>query len=204
MSGATTSNYGPVGGADLYTGGAVKAQSGELQRDGVMGGAAIRTERQVSTAVDLYYSEFRETTLSREFATPLFPNWFGTTLTNAPNRWRSGHRRHLRGSQGRAWQQPRRRDAELWAVGWNVEAMVSDNWTVTFDISHSAIDRTDHILQTNSGTGPVGQGALDSIGFSVGENSVPTFSAALDYADPGSSPHQPGRMGRQRRSRAAR
>ncbi len=173
--------FATTGGANLLTGSIVKAQSGDLQRDGLMAVLEFQTSDNVRSTVDLYRSRFEETTLSRQFEMPLFPGWGFSTLTDFQTDGdivSSGTFENVKAVLGNNLDA---RDASLWAAGWNLEWDVNDLWAATVDVSHSAIDREDIILALNSGTGPQGQGALDTINYFSGNGGVPNFSAALDY-----------------------
>ncbi len=172
-----------VEGADLQTGAIVKAQSSKLERDSFIGVLQYDPSETVTTKVDLYYSDFDERTLSRQFEMPLFPNWFGTSLSNVQSSDGIVQSATIDGVKAVLGNNLDNREAELWAVGWNLEASLNERWAMTFDISHSAIDREEVILSLNSGTGPQGMGALDTIGMTVGDNGVPSFSSTLDYTD---------------------
>ena len=179
-------SYGPTGGARVLSGGNVKAQSGGLQRDGIMAVIEYQPNDRVSSTVDIYRSSFEETTLSRQYSMPLFPPWNQTTLTNIQTDdglVTSGTYGDIKAVLGNNLET---RDSELWAAGWNLDVDVNEAWTATVDISHSAIEREDVVLALNSGTGPNRQGALDTIDFSVGARK-PNFSGALNYTEPGAT-----------------
>ena len=179
-------NYGPAGGARLVDGFNAKAQSGELERDGVMAVIEFQPNDRVSSTVDVYRSSFNELALSRQYSAPLYPPWNNTTLSNVEvndglvTSGTYGGVKAVLGNnlEGRA--------ADLWAAGWNLEWDVGDSWAATVDISHSAIDREDTNLALNTGTGPNGQGALDTLNFNLGAH-APSFSAAVDYSSPGAT-----------------
>ena len=176
-------SFPDTAGADLVTGGAVKAQSSKLERDSLMAVVEFALSDSVSSTVDVYHSSFAENALSREFAMPLFPQWFGTSLSNINSDGGLVTGATYGGVKAVLGNNLDARDSTLWAAGWKLEADFGDQWTGTFDLSRSAIDREDIILALNSGTGPQGQGDLDTIAFEGGGGGAPNFTAALDYAD---------------------
>lgn len=184
-------------GAVSMTGAAVKAQSSVLDRNGLMAVLEYAPSDRFTSKTDLYYSKFEETTLSRQASLPLNPNWYraypGITLTNAQAEAgvvTSGTFDPVKVVVGNNLDE---RDSDLWALGWNLTGELTDAWSATLDIGYSTIDRTDYILQLNSGTGrgwlwrgPVpGEGALDTISFARDEDGVVNWSTRLDYSQPG-------------------
>ena len=177
-------------GALLLTGGNAFSKSGTLERDGIMAVLEYQPSDRISSTIDVYRSSFYEKTLVRQIGLPLFPAWngwkYGTALSShevSDGLVTNGTYENVKAVLSHNLEQ---RDASLWAAGWNLEADISDSWTATVDVSHSAIDRHDIILGVNSGTGPDFQGALDTIDFSVG-NGAPNFSSTLDYSLPGAT-----------------
>ena len=181
------SDYAPAGG-QLMTGTIVKAQSGVLDRDGLVAVLEFAPNERMSSKLDLYYSKFDEKTLSRQVEYPLFPNWFGwygTALSDAVVEngvVTSGTFTDVKGVLSNNLDE---RDANLWAVGWNLGAEIGEAWTATLDVGYSTIDRSDLILATNAGTGPgPNSGPKDTLRFEQDGDGARRYSGALDYADP--------------------
>ena len=179
-------NFPGADNARLVTGGNAFSKSGSLDRTGIMGVLEYQPNDRISSTIDVYTSSFEERTLVRQVGMPLFPAWFGTTLSNhqtTDGLVTSGTYENVKAVLSHNLEE---RDADMWAAGWNLETDISDAWTATVDVSHSTIDRQDIILGLNSGTGPNGQGELDTINFNVGAG-APNFSSILDYSAPGAT-----------------
>ena len=180
-------NYAPADGARVVQGFGAKAQSGELARDGVMAVIEFQPHDRLSSTVDVYRSSFNELALSRQYSAPVFPApWNNLTLTDFQvddGLVTSGTIGNVKASLGNNLEG---READLWAAGWNIEWDVGDSWAATVDISHSAIEREDTNLALNSGTGPNGEGALDTLEFTLGAH-APSFSGTVDYSAPGAT-----------------
>lgn len=179
-------NFAGADNARLVTGGNAFSKSGSLDRTGVMGVLEYQPNDRLSSTIDVYTSSFEEKTLVRQIGMPLFPLWFGTKLSDhqtTDGLVGSGTYENVKAVLSHNLEE---RDADMWAAGWNLEADISDTWTATIDLSHSAIDRQDVILGLNTGTGPNGQGALDTINFDVGSG-APNFSSVLDYSAAGAT-----------------
>ena len=188
--------YNNHNGVNLMTGALPKAQSGELVRDSFMGVLEFQPNDRITSTIDVYRSSFEESTLSRQYELPLFPAWngwkYGTSLEDEQvddGLITSGTFTNVKAVISNNLEA---RDADLWAAGWNLDFDVNDDWTVTADVSHSAVERQDIILSLNTGTGPDWSGELDTIGFTIGAH-APSFTTVVDNASPGAtvltSPH---------------
>ena len=172
--------FAPTGGARIPSGGISRAQSGEVQRSGLMAVLEFDGGESMHSTIDLYRSSFEESTLTRQFEMPLNPNWGLSTLLDHQASGGVVTNATFDNVKGVLGNNLDSRDASMLAAGWNLEWDVNDQWAATMDISHSAIEREEIILSLNSGTGPAGQGDLDTITYSY-DGGIPQFSGVLDY-----------------------
>ncbi|EHR41174.1 TonB-dependent receptor [Alishewanella jeotgali KCTC 22429] len=164
-----------IGGAKLY------ANSNLLERDGFIGVFEYKPNDNFSSTVDLYYSKFDETQRTSFIELPLF--WGGAPLVNPTVENGLVTSGGYTGVKGIVRNHGNFREADLFSVGWKTEFKLSDSWDATLDLSHSSLDRTDLILESDAGTGPAGSGALDNLSFAMGKRG-PVFNSTLNYADP--------------------
>lgn len=168
---------------DLIIGGAkVFVMSSELERDGYFGVLEWQPNERFHSTFDAFYSEFQNTQILRGIEFPLF--WGGATATNTTAEDGlvvSGTFSPVR-AVGR--NDLTARDSTLLSLGWNAEVQLSDNWSAELDLSYSAVDRKDTILETYFGTGRNQTGPTDTLGFTIGDDGVAQFDAGLNYADP--------------------
>lgn len=164
-----------IGGAKVY------ANSNLLERDGFIGVFEYKPTDSFSSTVDLYYSKFDETQRTSFIELPLF--WGGAPLVNPTVENGLVTSGGYTGVKGIVRNHGNFRDADLFSVGWKTEFKLSDSWDATLDLSHSSLDRTDLILESDAGTGPAGSGALDNLSFAM-SNRGPIFNSTLNYADP--------------------
>ncbi len=75
-----------------------------------------------------------------------------------------------------------RRHAKLYSFGLNGAWEGDDGWNATADISYSRTDRSELVAETYAGTGRLGSGATDSIGFHSASDGA-SFTHLLDYGD---------------------
>ena len=195
--GYPTANPGdPWGSTEIdgaYVIGGIKpyAQSNELERMGIIGTLEWQVSDRVRTSLDMYYTEFDETEILRGIEMPFY--W---------GQWDGNHPTFLHpgaivedglmtsgtvgGVKGVMRNDINFRESELYAFGWNLAWDVADQWVVTGDLSYSAIDRTDVILEAWSGTGAPGSGFEDDFLVEMNGSRPPTFTSSDPgiYADP--------------------
>jgi iron complex outermembrane receptor protein len=195
-----------IGGTKPYV------MSSELERDGFMGTVEWRPNDRFRSTIDGFYSEFQNTQVLRGIEFPLFwgglsenPNRSSTVLggceiTNnvaTPDVCRpapvltigttedgfvtAGSFSNVKGVLRN---DVNTRDSEILSLGWNSVFDISDNWTLMADLSMSRVERNDIVLETYAGTGRNINGALDTLGFTINDDGVPTFTSTLNYADP--------------------
>lgn len=176
-------NGGPrvIGGSKPYV------VSTELERTGALGTIEWEPSDTFNTALDVYYTKFKDRQILRGIELPLF--WSSAQLqpgfTAEAGLVTSGV---FDGVKGVVRNDANNRDADLFSIGWNARAGRLETLQATIDISYSRVDREDLILETYSGTGrgfdsdgPVG--ATDRLGFTMTSRGA-VFSPTLNYADP--------------------
>ena len=165
-----------IGGAKPYV------QSNQLERSGTIGVLEYQPSDTFSASADVFYSDFQDDQLLRGIELPLW--WSSAQLApgyQASNGFvTDGTFNNVKGVMRN---DINTRDAQLLAIGLNAEWVVGENWTLTADYATSSVERDDVILETYSGTGTAGQGAVDSLGFQLQGDGTQFFST-LDYADP--------------------
>ncbi|MBI2262970.1 MAG: TonB-dependent receptor [Caulobacterales bacterium] len=167
------------------------------QRDAVIGIVEWRPNDRLHSTLDLYYSKFdqEETTRGAQW----FSNGWadGATFTDVQTETRGGSVLATSGTLNGGVPIIRNdfntREDELFSVGLNTEYEIDDRTRVEADLSYSANERREQILETYAGYGrgvggvtpatpDVGR-TLDTIGFVVNDDGYPTYSEGLDYAD---------------------
>ena len=188
-----------IGGTKPYV------MSSELERDGFMGTLEWRPNDRFSSTIDGFYSEFQNTQILRGIEFPLA--WGGssesvqnactvsgntqtatcrpgpvlTTTTTDDGFVTAGSFSNVKGV---VRNDVNTRDSTITSLGWNTKFQASDDWGFALDLNYSKVERTDVVLETYSGTGRNVTGALDTLGFTIDDDGVPTFSSRLNYADP--------------------
>jgi iron complex outermembrane receptor protein len=170
-----------AGGARALGGVKPYVVSTELQRTGVIATLELQPTDNFNTALDVYYSKFKDDQLLRGIELPLI--WGGLNVTSPTVRNGMVVDGQFDGVKGVVRNDANRRDAELWSLGWNGKLEVGA-WAFTGDINYSSVDREDIILETYAGTGRAGVGATDSMRFHISEPGRVQFSSVLDYSNP--------------------
>lgn len=186
-----------AGGNFLIGGEKAFVMSAELERDGYFGVFEYRPNDRFRATLDAFYSEFDNTQVISGIEFPLA--WGGSSgaCPGAPDVCRPGP--VLTGAtvadgfvtsgtfsnvKAVVRNDVTQRDSNLTSLGLNMEYQLSDRWSIEADLSYSAVERTDIILETYAGTGRNIAGALDTVNFSLNDDNIVVLDTALDYADP--------------------
>ena len=158
------------------------AQSNDLDRLGLIGTLEYRPSDSFHTTLDLSYSDFQESQSLRGIELPL--QWSSAQLqpgfTADNGLITQGVFNNVKGVMRNDFNE---RNAKLFTFGWNMRFDFADQWGAETDLSYSRAKRDDFLLESYAGTGPNGQGATDSLGFSVQPNDTVRFSPTLDYTN---------------------
>jgi iron complex outermembrane receptor protein len=165
-----------IGGAKPYV------QSSMLKRDGVIGVLEFKPTDSFSSSLDVFYSKFKNHQIQRGIELPLV--WGGVPLTSSQASGGMVTSGAFNGVKGVVRNDGNDRDATVKSIGWNNKLEVGEAWTLVSDLSWSKVDRTDQIVESYSGSGRSGVGALDNMTFSMNDDGVAIFKSTLNYADP--------------------
>ena len=172
---------GPGGGAPYVIGGSKSYNtSTNLKRLGLMGTLQWRPAPNFTSTLDAFYSDFKDDSIKRGVELPLF--WGGVPLTNAQDDGSLVTSGTYDGVKGVVRNDVFQRRAKLYAFGWNNAWRNDDGWRASADFAYSKTDRNELNVESYAGTGRAGQGALDTIDFTSGDNGT-RFSNTLDYSD---------------------
>lgn len=178
--------YANVGGVLVPGGVKPYIVSTELERTGVIATLEFQPTDNFNTALDVYYTKFKDDQLLRGVELPLR---FGGDSVILEDGYTVSNGVATAGTfsnvKGVVRNDANRRDAELWSLGWNSELEMGA-WTFGGDVNYSSVDRRDIILETYSGTGRgVPNGASDSLSYNIDSEGVVRFNSTLDYANAG-------------------
>lgn len=173
----------PADGNGVFGLGGVKPYvvSTELERTGVIATIEFQPSENFNTALDVYYTKFKDDQLLRGVELPLL--WGGATLqpgfTVTDGLATSGTFTNVKGV---IRNDANRRNADLWSVGWNGKLDVGA-WAFNGDVNYSKVDRRDILLETYSGTGRPPSGATDTLSYNIDGEGLVRFNSSLDYSN---------------------
>lgn len=158
--------------------------SSELERIGLIGTVEYAPTANFHAVLDLSYSSFEEDQFMHGIEFPLF--------------WSSAQLRDGFSTQDGLVSEGvfdnvhpvirndyNNRDAELFTFGLNTRWEFASLWGFESDLSWSAADREDILLESMGGTGAAQSGIPETLGFSISPNGRFRLDPSLDYTDPG-------------------
>ena len=164
-----------IGGSKSYN------TSSRLKRLGLQGTLEIRATPNLTSSLDMFYSDFKDDNIKRGIELPL--QWSSASLQ--PGYTASGGlitQGSFSGVKGVLRNDAFQRHAQLYSFGWNTAYKGDDGWDAMFDASYSETDRNELAIESYSGTGRAGTGATDTIGFTSGTTGS-TFTHNINYGD---------------------
>ncbi len=167
---------GVLGGGKLYD------IQNDNQRDGFMGVLEYKPNDMYSSRLDVFYSKFdkEETKRGMEFGLAWGSAGQPVSRTNNANGTAvqatfNNFDPVIRNDYNAALD-------DLFAIGWQHEFQLNQNWKATADISHSSAKREERILETYSGLASGLAG--DTVGISLNPDGYFDFDFGYDYGDP--------------------
>lgn len=168
---------GVLGGANLH------AIHGTNERDGLMGVLEWRPSDAYHSTLDVFYSSFdkeeRKHGLQMGLVWGNGSNLVGGT-TNDTSTMVEAHWEDVKPIVARS--DYNAADDRLFALGWNQELRLNQDWTVTADIGHSSATRDERILEVYAGLPDSGR---DTVNLVYNPDGFFDFTLGQDYSDPG-------------------
>lgn len=159
--------------------------SSNLKRLGVNGTVQYQASPSTMITVDGFFSDFDDTNIKRGIELPLA--WSGAQLSPTGLEVTDGviTGGTFSGVEAVVNNHNYVRKAKLYSGGLNIAHEGADGWNVTGDISYSRTDRSELILESNSGTARGGgTGPFDTLTFVTGPTGTYFTDHVLDYSDP--------------------
>lgn len=164
-----------LGGAKPYV------QSNELKRYGAVATVEWEPSDSFHSTFDALYSNFEETQRLRGIEFPLgFSDPAQSNLTVEDNFATATTFSNVFAVQRNDYNQ---RKAENLSLGWNNDFRIADNVHFNVDASWSRADRTDFLLETNTGSGFARSGRPDTVRVTQNDNGTYKIVPTLDYTD---------------------
>ncbi|MCG8527521.1 MAG: TonB-dependent receptor plug domain-containing protein, partial [Opitutales bacterium] len=174
--------YPETGNGEFVIGGIKPfVRSSNLERTSYMSVVEYRPNRSFHATLDMFYSDFAETQILRGLEVPF--QWSsaqlqpGYTVEDGLVTRGVFNNVYMVMRNDNVW-----RDADIYNVGLNLRFGDEDGWVFEVDLSNSAMERKDNVLETYSGFASNQNGIADSVAFEmtgIGIQLTPT----LDYTD---------------------
>ncbi|MBV7315277.1 TonB-dependent receptor [Shewanella sp. NIFS-20-20] len=164
-------------------------RSSLLERDGVMVVIEYQPNDKFSATLDAYYTKFSDEQLLRGIEIPgqWGAGWANDGVVSQQESNGLVTEGIFTNSKVLVRNDVNRRDADTYALGWNGNYVVNDDWSVDLDLSYSQADRTDFGLETYSGTSR-GNGCIpggcEDLRFEMQGDRGAMFYPSINYADP--------------------
>jgi iron complex outermembrane receptor protein len=173
----------------LVNGAKPYVQSNKLKRFGGVATIEWRPSDTFHSTFDALYSHFEETQILRGIEFPLggqlasAGNANGTTVSNVTSANGFATQATFGNVFGVQRNDYNQRKADNYSLGWNNDLKLTDTIHLNVDASWSHADRTDFLLETNTGTGFSKTGVADTVTVKQNGNGTYTFAPTLDYTD---------------------
>ena len=159
------------------------AVSREFERTSVAGSLQFEPSSDFSFMVDAFFTDTQDSGIFRGTETPI-ASWSGAQFDGA-----SGAGPFADSAQYSAVVPILRTDtegneAQIFAIGANLEFGITDSLSFMFDYGYSTLDRDDIDYESYAGTGPGRSGAQDTLNFTFPANGEYSIDGLLDYTDP--------------------
>ncbi len=174
--------YPETGDGDFVLGGLKPfVRSSKLERSSYMGVIEYRPTESFHATVDLFFSDFAEDQILRGVEVPL---WWSSAQLQPGFTVQDGlvtngtfNNVYMVMRNDNVW-----RNADIYNLGLNLRFGDTEGWQLELDISTSAMERDDNVLETYSGYASNQVGNPDSVGFSMTGIGV-DLDPSLSYTD---------------------
>ena len=163
------------------------ARSGYNKRDGLMGVLQYRPNKNFTSMIDVYASQFKHEDTANQFEVNL-SGYNGTTTPMSATDVTTSNGSFATGTVLNAYPLVRgmytKRKDDIRAIGWNNEWKM-DGWSVVADLSRSTAKRDELSLENNLQISDMaGNPFLDSVKVGLRTGGFPTMDPGLSYSDP--------------------
>jgi iron complex outermembrane receptor protein len=160
------------------------AASTQQIRQGLMSVIEYKPTEDLTTMVDLYYSNFNQTENRRTLMSDFAP-WNGTVVTNATTTpyegnvmWTGGN---LSGVKPVDLSTLNKRHDGIFSAGWNTQLKTGE-WTSVLDLSYSSAVRHEQDAELSGGA--LGTVSLNNISINLTNTGRTVLTPSIDYTNP--------------------
>ncbi|QUL39300.1 TonB-dependent receptor [Erythrobacter sp. JK5] len=159
------------------------AVSRDFQRVSVAGTLQFEPLDNFSATIDAFYTDTEDAGIFRGTETPI-ASWSGASFQSATGSGPFADSATYTGVVPILRTDTEGNEAQIFAIGANLEWGVTDNLTFVFDYGYSHLDRNDIDYESYAGTGRARSGAQDTITFNTPISGRYSLDTQLDYTNP--------------------
>ncbi|MEM8724913.1 MAG: TonB-dependent receptor, partial [Pseudomonadota bacterium] len=157
--------------------------SRDFQRVSVAGTLQFEPYDNFNATFDAFYTDTEDSGIFRGTETPI-ASWSGATFEGATGAGPFADSATYSGVVPILRTDTEGNEAQIFALGANIEWGISDNLSFVFDYGYSHLDRNDIDYESYAGTGRARSGAQDTLTFNTPSNGRYSIDGVLDYTDP--------------------
>ncbi|WP_298334572.1 TonB-dependent receptor [uncultured Erythrobacter sp.] len=159
------------------------AVSREFERTSVNGALEFEPSDNFSFMIDAFYTDTQDSGIFRGTETPI-ASWSGAQFDGATGSGPFADTATYSAVVPILRTDTEGNEAEIFALGTNLDFNVTDSLSFVVDYGYSTLDRDDIDYESYAGTGPARSGAQDTLAFAFPENGEYSINGLLDYTDP--------------------
>lgn len=159
------------------------AVSREFERTSVAGTLQFEPSPDFSLMVDAFYTDTQDSGIFRGTETPI-ASWSGAQFDGATGSGPFADSATYSAVVPILRTDTEGNEAEIFAIGANMDFNVTSNLGFLLDYGYSTLDRNDIDYESYAGTGRARSGAQDVLNFTFPDNGRYSIDGQLDYTDP--------------------
>jgi len=159
------------------------AVSREFERTSVAGSLQFEPTSDFSFMVDAFYTDTQDSGIFRGTETPI-ASWSGAQFEGTTGAGPFAESAEYSAVVPILRTDTEGNEAQIFAIGANLEFGVTDNLSFIVDYGYSTLDRRDIDYESYAGTGRARSGAQDTLNFTFPENGRYSIDGLIDYTDP--------------------
>lgn len=158
--------------------------SREFERTSVAGALQFEPNDDFQLTLDAFYTDTTDSGIFRGTETPI-ASWSGASFDGAQGGGPFADSATYSAVVPILRTDTEGNEAEIFALGANLDYSLADRLSVELDYGYSTLDRNDIDYESYAGTGAARSGAQDTLTFTFPESGRYTIASQLDYTDPG-------------------
>ncbi len=157
--------------------------SRDFQRVSIAGALQFEPYDNFNATIDAFYTDTEDSGIFRGTETPI-ASWSGASFDGASGAGPFADSATYSAVVPILRTDTEGNEAQIFAIGTNIEWGITDNLSFVFDYGYSTLDRNDIDYESYAGTGRARSGAQDTLTFNTPISGRYSIDGLLDYTDP--------------------